>query len=110
MGRATVHLKFGVSLFSTRFSFKVDRHVVEERSVELRYVEGEPRDLNIRFDVVPASVAEKSVLYVGVRFDVFSLGWLAKYFLKNHPEIRNGVYPGSAFTLLDTMARAAEGR
>lgn len=106
---ATVHLRFGLSLFSAKFSFKVERELVEGRSVNLRYVEGEPHDLHIRMEVLPASTPDASLLYATIGFDVFSVGWLAKFFLKHHPEIRYGIFPGSASALLDTMRRVAEG-
>lgn len=106
---ATVHLRFGLSLFSARFSFKVARELLEGRAVHLRYVEGEPRDLHIRLEVHPASTPDASVLVATIGFDVFSVGWLAKFFLKHHPEIRYGIYPGAASALLDTMRRVSEG-
>jgi ribosome-associated toxin RatA of RatAB toxin-antitoxin module len=106
----TAHLRFGVSLFSTKFSFKVERFTEEGRHVELRWVEGEPHGLNIRLEVRPASTPDASILQVRIGFDIFSLGWLAKFFLKNHPEIRFGVFPGSALTLVETMRSVAEAK
>lgn len=104
----TAQLRFGVSLFSTKFSFKVERVMDEGRSVELRWVEGEPRDLHIRLGITPASTPDACLLRVDISFDIFSLGWLAKFFLKNHPEIRYGVFPGAALTLVETMRAVAE--
>ena len=104
----TVHLRFGVSLFSANFAFKVDPVVDEGRSLELRYVEGEPRDLTIRHELVNAADPAHVLLYTSVGFDVYSVGFLAKFFLKHHPEIRYGVYPGSALALLDSVRRAVE--
>lgn len=104
--RVTVHLRFGIGLFSAKFSFKAERRVEEGRSMELRYVEGEPRDLRIRHELHDASVEGASVLFTTVGFDALSLGFLAKYFLKHHPEIRFGVFPGSALTLSDAVLRA----
>ncbi|MFO0629431.1 MAG: SRPBCC family protein [Polyangiales bacterium] len=104
--RVTVHLRFGIGLFSAKFSFKAERQVDEGRALELRYVEGEPRDLRIRHEVHDASAPGASVLFTTVSFDAFSLGFLAKYFLKHHPEIRFGVFPGSALTLSDAVLRA----
>lgn len=106
----TAHLRFGVSLFSAKFSFKTERTVVEGQRIELRYVEGEPRDLHIRLEIAPASTPDACLLFTTLGFDVFSLGWLAKYFLKHHPEIRYGIYPGAALALLDVMGRQAEAR
>lgn len=105
-GRVTVHLRFGIGLFSARFSFKAERRVEDGHAMELRYLEGEPRDLRIRHEVHDAGAAGSSVLFTTVAFDAFSLGFLAKYFLKHHPEIRFGVFPGSALTLSDAVLRA----
>lgn len=104
----TVHLRFGVSLFSAHFAFKAEPVVEEGRSLELRYVEGEPRELTIRHDLLPARDEGHVVLYTAIGFDVYSVGFLAKFFLKHHPEIRYGVYPGSALALLDSVRRAVE--
>jgi len=104
--RATVHLKFGIGLFSARFAFKVERRIEEGRSLELHYLEGEPKDLLIRHALHEASTPDATLLYTTVGFDAFSLGFLAKYFLKHHPEIRFGVFPGSALTLSDSVVRA----
>lgn len=106
----TAQLRFGVSLFSTKFSFKVERTVDEGRTVDLHWVEGEPRDLHIRLEVLPVEAPGACILRVDIGFDIFSLGWLAKFFLKNHPEIRFGVFPGSALTLVETMRAAAESK
>jgi hypothetical protein len=104
--RATVHLKFGIGLFSARFAFKVQRVAEEGRALELRYLEGEPKDLLIRHELRDASTPDVTLLYTTIAFDAFSLGFLAKYFLKHHPEIRFGVFPGSALTLSDAVHRA----
>jgi hypothetical protein len=103
-----VHLRFGLSLFSAHFAFKVDPVVDEGRGIELRYIDGEPRDLTIRYMLEPGSAPERTVLYAYIGFDVFSVGFLAKFFLKHHPEIRHGTYPGSALALLDSVRRAVE--
>ncbi len=105
---ATAQLRFGVSLFSARFSFKVERAIVEGRSLDLRHVAGEPKDIHIRFDLAPGATSGASRLHVTTGFDVFSLGWLVKVFFKHHPEIRFGVHPGCALGLLETMAGIAE--
>ena len=76
--------------------------------LELSHVEGEPRDLVLRFDVLPVEDPAQSVLVAGIGFDISSLGWLVKFFLKHHPEIQYGVFPGSALTLVDTLRREAE--
>lgn len=104
----TVHLRFGLSLFSAHFAFKVEHVIDEGRAIELRYVEGEPRDITIRQELVAASTPDATLLYTSIDYDVFSLGFLTKFFLKHHPEIRYGVIPGSALTLLDSVRKAAE--
>ena len=71
---------------------------------------GEPRDAHIRFDIEPFDNGAKSILFARIGFDILSLGWLVKTFLKHHPEIRYGVYPGSALSLLDAVKRSAEER
>jgi hypothetical protein len=102
--RVTVSLKFRISLFSVGFEFVADATVEENRSLELRHVAGEPRGLRLRFDVLPDGAG--SIVYAAVSFDVMSLGWLAKYFLRHHPEIQYGIFPGAALALLDSMRRS----
>jgi ribosome-associated toxin RatA of RatAB toxin-antitoxin module len=104
--RVTVHLKFKVSLFSAGFDFVADGTYQDNQWLELRWVSGEPRELRIRFDLQP--VANETVVQVHCGFDLSSLGWLVKYFLKHHPEIQWGVFPGSALTLLTSMKKAVE--
>ena len=41
-------------------------------------------------------------------FDLMSLGWLAKYFLRHHPEIQFGIFPGVALVLVDSLRRALD--
>lgn len=105
--RVKMDLRFRISLFSVTFSFEARESHDEGRWVEIAWVSGEPRDLRIRYDLVPVDGA--TVLYSSIGFDISSLGWLVKFFLKHHPEIQYGVYPGSALVLLDTMNRAARG-
>jgi carbon monoxide dehydrogenase subunit G len=102
--RVKVHLKFRISLLSVGFDFTADGVYQENHWLEMRYVAGEPKDLNIRFDLVPTAMG--TLVHAGCRFDVSSLGWLVKYFLKHHPEIQWGVFPGTALTLLESMRRA----
>jgi ribosome-associated toxin RatA of RatAB toxin-antitoxin module len=106
--RVTVKLRFRISLFSVGFEFTADATYDDGRTLELRWVAGEPRELRIRFDLQPAG--EATIVHAFIGFDVRSLGWLAKYFLKHHPEIEMGVFPGSALTLLDSLRRAVEAR
>jgi carbon monoxide dehydrogenase subunit G len=104
--RVTVSLKFKISLFSVGFEFVADAKKEDNRWLELNHVAGEPRELRLRFDVLPDG--EGSLVYAAISFDVMSLGWLAKYFLKHHPEIQYGIFPGASLALLDSMRRAVE--
>jgi ribosome-associated toxin RatA of RatAB toxin-antitoxin module len=104
--RVAVHLKFRISLFSVGFDFTADGTYQEGKWLELRWVSGEPRELRIRFDLAPVEAA--TVVHVMCGFDLNSLGWLVKYFLKHHPEIQFGIFPGSALTLLESMKKAVE--
>jgi hypothetical protein len=47
------------------------------------------------------------LIYVHIGFDIESLGWLVKLFLKHHPEIQFGVFSGCALALLESMRTAA---
>ena len=104
--RVTTDLKFKVALFSARFSFTCD--VLEDpgHSADFRYVAGEPRDIRIRFDLMPLDDGASTLVRCLLHFDVQSLGWLVKLFLRHHPEIRHGVYAGSVLVLLDALHAA----
>ena len=106
--RVHVHLKFKISLFSVGFDFVADAKYEEGRWLELRGVSGDIRDLHIRFEL--AEVDGGSTLKATISFDVFSLGWLSKYFLKHHPEIRYGIFPGCAYGLADSLRQASEAK
>jgi ribosome-associated toxin RatA of RatAB toxin-antitoxin module len=105
--RVTVHLKFKVAFFSVGFDFVADAKLEENKSLDLRWVAGEPRDLHIRFELEDAG-GGATIVRSTISFDPFSLGWLTKYFLKHHPEIRYGIFPGCAYGLADSMRQAAE--
>jgi ribosome-associated toxin RatA of RatAB toxin-antitoxin module len=104
--RITFELKFRISLFSTTFRFTADAVYEEERWLELRWVAGEPRGIRLRFDLTPEDGGRACVVDGDGAFDLQSLGWLAKYFLKHHPEIEFGVLPGVALVLVDSLRRA----
>ena len=104
--RVTVHLKFKVAFFSVGFDFVADAKYEEGKWLDLRWVSGEPKDLHIRFEL--QEEGGTTVLRSTISFDPFSLGWLTKYFLKHHPEIRYGIFPGCAYGLADSMRQAAE--
>ena len=106
---ARIGLRFKIALFSVGFEFKARVTQEPQRWLELSWLDGEPRDLRLRFDLRPLGEAE-TLLHTTASFDVNSLGWLAKYFLKHHPEIKYGVFPGVAVALADSVRKAVEGR
>lgn len=108
--RAIVDLKFKISLFSVGFHFVVDIAKEHEKYLELRWVSGEPRGIRLRFDLEPLDDGAACLVRSTGEFDAMSLGWLAKYFLKHHPEIQFGVMPGVAVGLLEAMRHAVNAR
>jgi len=107
--RVTVNLKFKITLFSVGFDFIADAKYEEGKWLDLRSIVGDIKDLHIRFDLTDHG-DNTSTLKATISFDPFSLGWLSKYFLKHHPEIRYGIFPGCAYGLADSMRQAAEAR
>ncbi len=105
--RVHVHLKFKITLFSVGFDFIADAKYEEGKWLELRGISGDIRDLHIRFELAEAG-SGASTLKATISFDPFSLGWLSKYFLKHHPEIRYGIFPGCAYGLADSLRQEAE--
>jgi ribosome-associated toxin RatA of RatAB toxin-antitoxin module len=108
--RVVVRLKFGISLFSVKFSFTAAVSTVEKRTIELKHVAGEPDKLVLRYDLESLDDGSVTLVHAGIAFDPDSLGWLAKYFLRHHPEIRYGIFPGSAVALVESMRLVAEGK
>ncbi len=104
--RVHVHLKFKITLFSVGFDFVADAKYEEGKWLDLRGISGDIRDLHIRFELAEAEGG--SLLKATISFDPFSLGWLSKYFLKHHPEIRYGIFPGCAYGLADSLRQEAE--
>jgi ribosome-associated toxin RatA of RatAB toxin-antitoxin module len=104
----TMRLAFRISFFTARFGYSATITRDEGRSLEVHYESGEPRDLHLRFDLVPTPGGDATVLYVSCSFDLSTLGWLVKLFLRHHPEIRYGVFSGSSLALLDSIRQAAE--
>ncbi len=104
--RAHIDLQFKLSILSMGFHFVVDVLQEKEKWLELRYVSGEPKGIRLRFDLAPLDDGKACHLTSTGEFDVTSLGWLAKYFLKHHPEIQFGVVPGVAVGLLEYMRKA----
>ena len=107
--RVTVHLKFRITLFSVGFDFTADATYEPGKWLELKWVAGEPRNLRIRYDIDDGGDGT-CVTRASISFDTMSLGWLAKYFLKHHPEIQYGIFPGCALALVDSMRKAAEAK
>lgn len=107
--RLEMQLRFKIALLSAKFGFEARADEIAEKRLVLSYVAGEPRDIEIRFDLAPLD-DRTTALFVGMAFDIESLGWLVSFFLKNHPEIRYGVYPGCVLSLLDSFRAEAESR
>ena len=107
--RVNMALGFKVAVFSAKFAFHARVVEHEERALEMSWISGEPRDVRIRFELHPevTGTGTGTLLQVALSFDLQSLGWLVKYFLRHHPEIQFGVFPGSALALLDAVRRAA---
>ncbi len=109
-------LKFRVGFFSAGFQFSADATYQEPSPpgvgvgdggawLELRWISGEPRAVKFRFALTPID-AGACLVQADAEFDVQSLGWLVKYFLKHHPEIQHGIFPGVSLVLVDTLRRA----
>jgi len=107
--RATIQLRLKVAVLTFKFGFTARLTSEPERFIRFQYLSGDPRDLDLRFDVAPAQ-GDRSIVHAGIVFDPDSLGWLASYFLRHHPEIRHGVHPGSVLTILDAIRAAASTR
>jgi ribosome-associated toxin RatA of RatAB toxin-antitoxin module len=113
MNRVRVHgdsaefsLRLKIAFFSVGFSFEAAIEREEGRALLLRYLRGEPRDIAIRWNLAPLNDGAASAIFVRIGFDIDSLGWMAKYFLRHHPEIQFGVFPGCAVALLESMRTA----
>ena len=106
--RVQVDLKFKVALFTAGFEFTADVAMEKERWLELRWVAGEPRGIRLRFELTSIEGGAATLIRGDGEFDAMSLGWLVKFFLKHHPEIQHGIFPGTTLVLLDAMRRAAE--
>jgi carbon monoxide dehydrogenase subunit G len=104
--RVRVELRFKVAVYSAKFTSEGRISEERERWLDIAYISGEPHGMAIRFELAPAGDGRATMLATYVRFDPYSLGWLVKFFLKHHPEIRFGVVSGTALTLLDAIRRA----
>lgn len=105
----TVQLRFKLSLFSVGFEFTCAVQMQEPAWLELNWTAGEPQALRIRFDL-DEDGPDRTKVRAGIWFDPFSLGWLTKVFLKHHPEIQYGIFPGCALAIVDSMRKVAESR
>jgi ribosome-associated toxin RatA of RatAB toxin-antitoxin module len=105
----TFDLKFRIGFFSVGFEFTTLATYEPEKWLLLTWTAGEPRGIKMRFSLTPI-VREKGeaacLVETEAEFEVQSLGWLVKYFLKHHPEIQHGIFPGITLVLLDSIRRA----
>ena len=101
-------LQFRVAFLSVKFGTMM-RLALESGVAKLSYISGEPRDLALTVRLHPEGDAA-SVIELEVGFDVDSLGWVTKYFLKHHPEIRMGIFSGVACTVISAAAELTRRR
>jgi carbon monoxide dehydrogenase subunit G len=102
-----VDLKFRVTLFSVHFRFVARAEIEPGRRLVLVGISGEPKQIRLSLESEPSGAG--TLLRTHASFDLHSLGWVVKYFLKHHPEIQCGVFPGVAIALHTFLARAALG-
>jgi ribosome-associated toxin RatA of RatAB toxin-antitoxin module len=103
---AWIQLRFRMAVLSAKFGFYAALRQEPERWLELSYTSGEPRDIRLRFELEPVDNGAATLLRVAVTYDIYSLGFLVKFFLRHHPEIQHGVYPGTVLSLLDSIRLA----
>jgi hypothetical protein len=104
--RLTIDLRFKIGLFGVGFQFTADAVYEPGRSFDLRWVSGEPKDVRLRLSLAPLDDGRACLVEGDGEFDLYSLGWLTKYFLRHHPEIQYGIFPGVALVLIDALRRA----
>ncbi len=102
-------LKFKVGFFSAGFDFQTRMSYEPEKWLAYDWTGGEPRDIRLRFELSAIDGQDACMVQTEAGFDVQSLGWLVKYFLKHHPEIQHGIFPGITLVLLDSIRRASAG-
>ena len=102
----TFDLKFRIGFFSAGFEFTTHATYEAEKWLVLRWTAGEPRDIQMRFTLTPIEGESACIVDAEAGFDIQSLGWLVKFFLKHHPEIQHGIFPGLTLVLLDSIRRA----
>jgi ribosome-associated toxin RatA of RatAB toxin-antitoxin module len=103
----TFDLKFRFALFAVGFAFTTHATYEAEKWLVLRWTSGEPRGIKMRFALTPIEGESACYVEAEAEFEIQSLGWLVKYFLKNHPEIEHGIFPGITLNLLESIRRAA---
>jgi hypothetical protein len=101
----TLELGFKVAFFSVGFAFSARARRQDEEWLELSWTAGEPRDIVLRLALTPADDGRACDVESAAQFDLMSIGWLAKYFLRHHPEIQLGVFPGVTIALLEALRR-----
>src|SRR6185369_12951192 len=97
----TIDLKFKVSIVSVGFHAVVKMVQEPGKWLELSWISGEPRALRLKLELVPLDDGRACLVRSESEFDAQSLGWLTKYFLRHHPEIEFGIFPGVALALVD---------
>jgi ribosome-associated toxin RatA of RatAB toxin-antitoxin module len=102
----TFDLKFRIGFFSVGFEFTADATYEPQKWLDLAWTSGEPRGIKLRFVLTPIEGESACFVETEAEFEVQSLGWLVKYFLKHHPEIQHGIFPGITLVLLDSIRRA----
>ena len=107
--RVTFDLRFKIGFFAVGFHFIADATYENEKWLDLRWHAGEPKNIRLRFALTPTEDGKACLVEGDGEFDVYSVGWLAKYFLKHHPEIEYGIFPGVALVLVDTLRRVLDG-
>jgi len=106
-----IDLQLKVALFSVKFGAMTRLVRESERALRIDYVEGEPVGLSLRFAYSePSSLGGKALLITTSSYDIDSLGWLAKNFLRHHPEIRDGAQAGTAVAIVEALRTAIEKR
>ena len=101
--RAAIQMQFKVAFLSVNFGVKGRVTRESERVVHFQSSEGEPRDTHLRFEL------KDNAVELTISFDLDSLGFVAKYFLKHHPEIRPGIFAGVAYSVGDSIQRQLNG-
>jgi carbon monoxide dehydrogenase subunit G len=103
-----IQLRFRMAVLSAKFGFKGTLREEPGRWLEMSYVSGEPKGIRLRFEIEPVDGGRSTLLRIAVTYDIYTLGFLVKFFLRHHPEIQHGVYPGTVLSLLDSIRVAAE--